>query len=101
MAIETCEGPKTLPITVGIVEKKPPFAMPFKMTNGISGANVVEKGQITKLLSPVKTNDRKSTFIAPIRSQRRPQQILPSADAKLKPATNPAPTLDGSPIDLA
>jgi hypothetical protein len=100
MAIETRADPKTLPTTVGIVEKKPPFDMPFMMTKTTIGASVVEIGHRASMLNAVRESDMKSTFSAPNLSQRIPQQMRPTAEAKLNPATRPAPVLDERPMDL-
>lgn len=100
IAMDTLAEPKTLPTTVGIVEKNPPFEIPLMMTKTIIGPRVVEAGQMTNMLMAVRLSEMKSVLSGPSLSHRMPQPILPTADAKLKPATRPAPVLEDSPIDL-
>ncbi|KAI6765429.1 hypothetical protein HG530_006499 [Fusarium avenaceum] len=45
MAVDTRAEPNTLPTTVGIDEKKPPFIKPFRTAKTANGARVVEAGQ--------------------------------------------------------
>jgi hypothetical protein len=100
MAMDTLADPNTFATTVGIVEKKPPLDTPFKMTKTIMGARVVETGQSASMLTPVRRSENSSTLSAPRRSHRIPQRILPTADEKLKLATNIAPVLELRSIDL-
>jgi len=100
IATATLALPNTLPTTVGIVEKNPPLETPFTTTNNARGPNVVDPGQIANILTAVNAKERNSVLSAPNRSQRRPQQIRPMAEARLKPATRPAPTLDENPRDF-
>jgi hypothetical protein len=93
MATETLAEPKTLPTTVGMVEKKPPFAAPFTMTNPIKGANVLETGYKTSILIALRRRDRKSVLSGPSRSLIKPNPSRPIAEEKLNPATKPAPVL--------
>lgn len=101
IAVVTLADPNTLPTTVGMVEKNPPFDIPFKITKAIMGARVVEAGHRARMLRPVVMSDSRRVFKAPSLSQRAPQPILPSAEEKLKAATRPAPALEGRPMDLA
>lgn len=83
--------PNTLPTTVGIVEKKPPFAAPLMMTNRINGPKEFDTGQIANMLKALRNNERSKVLTGPIESHRKPQQRRPTAEEKLKPATRPAP----------
>ena len=99
IATETLAEPKTLPTTVGIVEKNPPFAAPLMMTKAIRGATVLDTGHNTSMLNALKRRDRKSVLSGPTRSPRNPNPSLPRAEEKLKPATKPAPVLVERPSD--
>ena len=97
IAIETLALPKTLLTTVGIVEKKPPLAAPLMRTKMMSGPRECDAGQIASMLMPVKISDTMRVLTAPIRSQAKPHMIRPTADARVKPATSPAPVLEDRP----
>jgi hypothetical protein len=99
MAMETRADPNTSTTTVGIVEKKPPFDMPFTRTKTIIGPSVVETGQITSILRAVSVKEMSSVLREPILSHSMPELIRPTAEAKLNPATRPAPVVDERPID--
>jgi hypothetical protein len=99
IAVGTLADPKTFPTTVGIVAKKPPFAAPLMTTKRARGARVVDDGHRASILTAVSTREMKRVLRGPNLSQRRPQMIRPIADEKLKPASNPAPVLEDSPID--
>lgn len=101
MATVTRAEPKQLPTTVGMVEKKPPFAIPLTTLNTASGARVVDTGQTASILTAARLSARKSALREPILSHRMPLKILPMADAKLKPASKPAPVAELRPIALA
>jgi hypothetical protein len=90
---ETLADPKTLPTTVGMVEKNPPFAAPFMMTNAINGANVLDTGHRTSILVALRRRDRKSVLSGPSRSLMNPNPSRPTPEEKLNPATKPAPVL--------
>lgn len=100
MATDTRAEPKTLPTTVGMVEKNPPFAEPLIMTKAISGPMELDTGQSTKMLNALSSNDRKSVFSDPSLSHANPHERRPMAEEKLKAATKPAPALDGRPSEL-
>jgi len=100
IAMETLAEPNTLLTTVGMVEKNPPFDMPFTTTNNTIGVRLTETGHIISILRAVKVSDMNSVLSAPNLSQRRPQPILPTAEDKLKPATRAAPVLEDRPMDL-
>ena len=100
MATDTRAEPKTLPTTVGIVEKKPPFAEPLIITKAMSGPMEPETGQSTKILSALSSRDRKSVLSEPNLSHANPHETRPMADEKLKAATKPAPALEGRPNEL-
>lgn len=51
MTTDTLAEPNVFPTTVGIVEKKSPFAIPFTITKMINGPSEVEIGQIISILS--------------------------------------------------
>ena len=91
IATETLADPKTLPTTVGIVAKKPPFAIPLITTKIARGARLFEAGQTTSILMALTLSDRSKEFRGPIMSHRTPLTTLPTADAKLNPAKSPAP----------
>lgn len=100
MATATRADPNTLPTTVGIVEKKPPFAAPLITTNTASGATAVDSGHSANMLKAVNMNEMKRVFSGPKTSHANPLAIRPNALAKLKPATSPAPVLDDMPREL-
>ena len=101
MAMLTLADPKQLPTTVGIVEKNPPFAIPFTTLNTANGARVVETGQTASMLMAAKLSDRNRALRGPILSHKKPLRIRPTADAKLKPANRPAPVAELKPTALA
>lgn len=101
MATVTLADPKRLPTTVGIVEKNPPFAIPFTILNIVSGARVVDTGQTASMLIAARLRARNRALRGPILSHSIPLKILPAADAKLKPANRPAPVAEFRPIALA
>jgi hypothetical protein len=91
IATPTLRLPKTLPTTVGIVEKNPPFAAPLMITNAINGPRELLTGQSTSMLSAERRRAMNNVFTGPIQSDKNPHTNLPTADEKLNPATNPAP----------
>ena len=99
IATETLAEPKTLPTTVGIVEKKPPFAAPLIMTKTTRGTSVLDTGHNTNILIALRRRDRKSVLRGPSMSLKNPNPSRPTADEKLKPATKPAPVLVERPND--
>lgn len=99
MATDTRCEPKTLLTTVGIVEKKPPFAAPLTMTKNASGARPVETGQMANMLTALTSRHMSRVLSAPSLSQSRPHKTRPTAEEKLKPASRPAPVDDDSPTD--
>lgn len=100
IATATLALPKTFPTTVGIVEKKPPFDMPLMRTKTISGPMVVDAGHMASMLMAVNRTDTNSVLSDPIRSHAKPDTIRPTAEARLKPATRPAPAVDEKPREL-
>lgn len=100
IATATRADPNTLPTTVGMVEKKPPFAAPLITTNTASGATLVDSGHSASMLKAVSMNDMKSVFSGPTTSLRNPHPMRPNALAKLKPASRPAPVLADMPSEL-
>ncbi|KAJ8123929.1 hypothetical protein O1611_g9480 [Lasiodiplodia mahajangana] len=98
MATVTRAEPKQLPTTVGIVEKNPPFAMPLTTLNIVNGARLVDTGQTASILTAARLSARNSALREPILSHKMPLKILPTADAKLKPANRPAPVAELKPI---
>ncbi|KAK5637065.1 hypothetical protein RRF57_012777 [Xylaria bambusicola] len=101
IATVTRADPKQFPTTVGIVEKNPPFAIPFTTLKTVSGARDVDTGQTASMLMAARLSARKRALRGPILSHRIPLKILPTADAKLKPANRPAPVAELRPIALA
>jgi hypothetical protein len=99
IATDTLADPKTLPTTVGMVEKNPPLATPLIMTKSIKGATVFANGHNTSILSALVNRDSNSVLTGPIKSLKIPQPTRPTADAKLNPATKPAPALAERPND--
>lgn len=99
MTTGTLVEPKVFPTTVGIVEKKPPFAMPLIMVKTINGPREVEKGHNIIMLSALNRREINSVFNGPKKSQQSPQSSLPSAEEKLNAATMPAPVLDDIPSE--
>ncbi|KAK7725066.1 hypothetical protein SLS57_003979 [Botryosphaeria dothidea] len=100
IATATRADPNTLPTTVGIVEKKPPFAAPLITTNTASGATAVDSGQRASMLKAVNMNEMKRVFSGPTTSLMSPHAMRPNALAKLKPATSPAPVPADMPSEL-
>jgi hypothetical protein len=100
MATLTLAEPNTLPTTVGIVEKKPPFPVPLIITNAIRGPRVVETGHSTSMLRELSSSEMRRVLSGPKRSLMNPQPRRPTADEKLKPATSPAPALGESPSEV-
>lgn len=94
IATDTRAEPKTLPTTVGMVAKNPPFAMPLMITKMISGPREIETGQRTSMLNAVSKREMNSVFRGPSLSLLKPQRSRPTADEKLKAATRPAPALE-------
>ncbi len=99
MATDTRAEPKTLPITVGIVEKNPPLAAPLITTKTASGAKVIEAGHSASMLTAVRVSEINKVFSAPSLSHIKPHIMRPTAEEKLKPARRPAPVLEDSPIE--
>lgn len=99
MTTDTLADPNVLPTTVGIVEKKPPFAIPLTITNTIRGPREVEMGQIISMLSALSNSEMNSVFNGPTKSLQSPHSSLPSAEEKLNAATTPAPVPDDIPSD--
>lgn len=100
MAMGTRADPNTFPITVGMVEKNPPFAIPLIMTKTTSGPIDVDTGQSTSMLTALSRRDMKRVFSGPRASQHMPQPNRPIPDEKLNAATRPAPTLEFIPMVL-
>jgi hypothetical protein len=98
MALANLDDSVILPTTVGIKAKKPPFAMPFEMTNTTSGARLVDTGQMTSRLMAFQTKAMIKALIGPIWSDTCPKLMRPTAEARLKPATRPADELGLNPI---
>lgn len=96
-ATETLADPNTFPTTVGMVEKKPPFADPLISTNAIRGPIELDTGHSTKRLSALSSSDRNNVFSEPSLSHANPHPSRPRAEEKLNAATRPAPALDGRP----
>lgn len=101
IATVTRAEPKQLPTTVGMVEKKPPFAIPFTTLKIASGARVVDTGHTASILTAARLSARNRALRGPILSHKMPLKILPIADAKLNPANRPAPVVELKPIALA
>ena len=95
------DSPNTLLTTVGMVEKKAPLAAPLMTTKTMRGASVVEVGQIASIVTAVRTSEIKTVLSEPSLSLVTPERIRPKAEARLKPATNPAPMPDEKPMDSA
>jgi hypothetical protein len=100
IATPTRAEPKTFPTTVGIVEKKPPFAMPLMITKAISGPRELERGHITIKLTALRRRVMKSVVNEPNLSHAKPDPRRPIAEQKLKAASRPAPADEGRPSDL-
>lgn len=99
IAIDTLAEPNVLLTTVGMVAKNPPFDAPFTTTKTAKGASEVEAGHRVSILIAVSIRETISVFKGPKTSQKWPQMMRPTADAKLNPARSPAPVLDDNPID--
>lgn len=97
MTTDTLADPKVLPTTVGMVEKKPPLAIPFTITKTIKGPSDVEIGQMISILRALSSSEINNVFSGPTKSLHRPHNNLPSAEEKLNAATTPAPVPDDMP----
>ncbi|KAJ2973126.1 hypothetical protein NUW58_g9019 [Xylaria curta] len=75
--------------TVGIVEKKAPFAAPLRMTNTARGPIEMLNGQIRSILIALRRRDRFKVLSAPMPSARAPPPRRPTKDANWKAATRP------------
>ena len=91
IATPTLLDPNTLPTTVGIVLKNPPFAAPLIITNAISGPKLLLTGHRTNILNALKSSAMNNVLTGPIKSDRNPHANRPTAEEKLNPATKPAP----------
>lgn len=100
IATATLALPKQWLTAVGIVEKKAPFAAPLITTNTTIGASVVDCGHTAMLVTAVRISDANTVLRDPSLSDMTPEPMRPNADARLKPATSPAPVLDEKPRDL-
>lgn len=100
IATLTLALPNTVPTTVGIVAKNPPFAAPLIITKATNGPKEFETGHITNILAALSKRETNKVFNGPNLSAARPHISLPTADEKLKPATRPAPALDVRPNEL-
>ena len=100
IAIDTLADPNTWPITVGVHAKNPPFAMPLMTTKKVRGTTVLEAGHRVNVLTALKLSARKKVFKGPKRSLRKPQPSRPEAEARLRPATRPAPTEGDRPNEV-
>lgn len=69
------------------------------MTKTSRGAVVLEMGHNVSVLMVLRLSARKSVFKGPKRSHRKPLPILPTAEARLKPATRLAPTRGDKPSE--
>ncbi|KAF3906961.1 hypothetical protein AA313_de0210010 [Arthrobotrys entomopaga] len=98
IATLTRTDPNRCPTTVGMVAKNDPFATPLMSTNAINVPMLVLTGHKISILRALASIPRNKAFTAPSRSARAPKPIRPSADAKLNPATRPAPADELSPM---
>ena len=94
IATPALADPNTLPTTVGIVEKNPPFAAPLIITNTARGARLIETGHIVSMLTAPRHREMNSVLRGPSASLARPKNKRPAAEARLKPATRAAPVLE-------
>jgi len=94
IATDTLADPNTLPTTVGMVEKKPPFPMPLIIAKAMSGASEFETGHRTSMLTALRKREKNRVLSGPAKSLKRPQQRRPMADEKLNAATRPAVVLE-------
>lgn len=86
-ATPVLDGPYIFPITVGIVVKKAPLAMPLINANIDNIGSILLTGQIANILIAFNSDESRNVFTAPIRSHSSPLPNLPNAAHKLKPAT--------------
>lgn len=100
IATDTLADPNTLLITVGMVEKKPPFATPLIIAKAIIGPIESDNGHSTSILTALSRRELNSVFSGPMVSQHNPQIRRPMAEEKLKAATTPAPVPDDIPKEL-
>lgn len=101
MATETLADPKTFPITVGMVAKNPPLAIPLMTTNATRGPSDSDTGHSTSILTALNRRETNSVLRGPTLSLPNPQINRPTADEKLKAATKPAPILEDNLRELA
>ena len=99
-ATDTRADPKTFPRTVGMVEKKPPFAAPLIITKMTRGPMEREMGHRTRILIVLSSREMNKVLSDPSLSHANPHESRPIADEKLKAATKPAPALDGKPREF-
>ena len=83
IATETLCEPNSLPTTVGIVAKKPPFEAPLMITNNTIGPSECVIGHMTKMLRVVKKSTMRRVFSGPSTSPAMPAVRRPIADETL------------------
>ena len=71
------------------------------MTKTINGAMDVDTGHMASMLTEVNIKEMIRVFTGPSLSPRKPQSTRPTADEKLKQATNAAPIWGDKWIDWA
>jgi len=101
IATETLADPKTFPMTVGMVAKNPPLAIPLIMTNATRGPSDSDTGHRTSMLIALNRRETNSVLSGPTLSLPNPQINRPIAEEKLKAATRPAPMLEDNLRELA
>jgi hypothetical protein len=101
IAVPTRAEPNTLPTTVGMVEKKAPFAIPLIIANAAKDGRPVDAGHKASILSAVRASEMNREFRGPITSHSTPLTILPTAEEKLNPAKSPAPEAEDRPMEVA
>jgi hypothetical protein len=77
IATDTLAEPNTVPTTVGMVAKNPPFAAPLMMTKLMSGPREFETGQITSILAALNNKDMNNALSGPSLSAAKPQILQP------------------------
>ena len=100
-ALATREDPYICPTTLGIVEKKPPFPIPFNTMNTTSGARLVDTGHTASMLTAARSRVSASAEIGPTRSPSAPKPTRPTADERLNSARSAEAVKADAPREFA
>lgn len=87
-------------MTVGILLKKPPLAIPLIIAKAVRGPRDVDSSHSTRMLKALISSETSSVLIGPAMSQAKPQSNRPTAEARLKAARKPAEATEEKPRRL-